>query len=122
MGVSIKLVSGSQSDSGYSSRPVLTWFWDRLGSRQPSSPTKFSYGLALVGMGFLLLTYASLLTNLGPVSPLWLIGVYLLLTIGELRLGPIGFSTVSRLAPTRMLGLMMGIWFLSISLGNYVAG
>jgi POT family proton-dependent oligopeptide transporter len=56
------------------------------------------------------------------VSPLWLIVVYLLLTFGELCLSPVGLSLVTKLAPARLVGSMMGVWFLSISLGNYAAG
>jgi POT family proton-dependent oligopeptide transporter len=56
------------------------------------------------------------------VSPAWLVGVYLLMTLGELCLGPVGFSVATRLAPARVAGLMMGVWFLSIALGNKLAG
>ena len=58
----------------------------------------------------------------GKVSPAWLIGVYLFNTIGELCLSPVGLSTVTKLAPARLVGLMMGVWFLSISAGNYLGG
>jgi POT family proton-dependent oligopeptide transporter len=100
--------------------PVFSWFWLRLGKKQPSSPAKFSYGLIFVGLGFALLALVS--TNPGKVSPLWLVGVYLLHTIGELSLSPVGLSTVTKLAPSRMVGSMMGVWFLSISLGEVVGG
>ncbi len=53
---------------------------------------------------------------------MWLIVVYLLQTIGELCLSPVGLSTVTKLSPARMVGLMMGVWFLSISIGNFIAG
>jgi len=102
--------------------PVFSWLWLKLKDRQPSSPAKFAYGLLFAGFGFLVMTYASSLTGGGKVSPLWLITVYLLLTIGELCLSPVGLSTVTKLAPARLVGQMMGVWFLSISLGNYTAG
>jgi POT family proton-dependent oligopeptide transporter len=104
--------------------PVFAWLWLRLGPREPSSPAKFAYGLFFVGLGFLIVAAASSLS--GPeqarVSPLWLIAVYLCHTIGELCLSPVGLSTVTKLAPVRVVGLMMGVWFLSISLGNYIGG
>jgi len=56
------------------------------------------------------------------VSPWWLVGLYLCHTIGELCLSPVGLSTVTKLAPGRLVGLMMGVWFLSISAGNYLGG
>ena len=58
----------------------------------------------------------------GRVSPLWLVVVYLIQTFGELCLSPVGLSTVTKLSPARMVGLMMGVWFLSISIGSYIAG
>lgn len=102
--------------------PVFSWLWLRLKGREPSSPAKFANGLLFVGLGFLVLAYASSLTGSGPVSPLWLIFVYLLHTVGELSLSPVGMSTVTKIAPPRLVGLMMGLWFLSISMGNLVGG
>ncbi|HST20679.1 MAG TPA: peptide MFS transporter [Blastocatellia bacterium] len=103
--------------------PVFSWIWLSMKNRQPSSPAKFAYGLLFVGLGFLVIAYASSLTGGGQqVSPMWLILVYLFHTIGELCLSPVGLSMVTKLAPARLLGMMMGVWFLSISLGNYVAG
>jgi POT family proton-dependent oligopeptide transporter len=68
------------------------------------------------------IAFASTLTGAGKVSPAWLVVVYLLQTIGELCLSPVGLSTVTKLSPARMVGLMMGVWFLSISIGDYFAG
>jgi POT family proton-dependent oligopeptide transporter len=56
------------------------------------------------------------------VSPLWLVATYLLHTIGELCLSPVGLSAMTRLAPTRIVGLTMGVWFLALSVGNYLGG
>jgi POT family proton-dependent oligopeptide transporter len=100
--------------------PVFNWLWLRLGKMQPSSPAKFSYGLIFVGSGFALLAFASL--NPGKVNPLWLVGVYLLHTMGELSLSPVGLSTVTKLAPAHLVSSMLGVWFLSISLGDVVGG
>ncbi len=103
--------------------PVFAWLWVRLGRREPTSPAKFAYGLLFVGIGPLLLAIASASAAPGVrVSPLWLVLVYLFQTVGELCLSPVGLSMVTKLAPPRVVGLMMGIWFLSLALGNYIAG
>ena len=104
--------------------PVLAWLWIRLGQRQPSSPTKFALGLLFAGLGFLLLVPAAGIAQ-GQgirVSPMWLVAVYLLHTIGELCLSPVGLSIVTKLAPARIVGAMMGVWFLSIAVGNKLSG
>jgi POT family proton-dependent oligopeptide transporter len=102
--------------------PVMAAIWQGLGHRQPSSPGKFTIGLFFAGIAFVVIAFASTLTGQGRVSPMWLVVVYFLQTIGELCLSPVGLSTVTKLAPARMLGLMMGVWFLSISIGSYIAG
>jgi POT family proton-dependent oligopeptide transporter len=102
--------------------PVFAWVWLKLDRRDPSGPAKFAAGLAFSALGFGVIAYAASLTGVGRVSPAWLIIVYLLLTIGELCLSPVGLSLVTKLAPARLVGSMMGVWFLSISLGNYAAG
>ncbi|MCI0336767.1 MAG: peptide MFS transporter [Acidobacteria bacterium] len=103
--------------------PVFSLLWIKLGDRQPSSPMKFSLGLIFVGLGAALVALASLLlVNGSKVGPWWLVGVYLFHTIGELCLSPVGLSTTTKLAPARLAGLMMGVWFLSISFGNFFAG
>ena len=103
--------------------PLLAWLWIRLGPRQPSSPVKFALGLLFVGLGFLLIVPAARMAQQGMlVSPLWLVGLYFLHTIGELCLSPVGLSIVTKLAPQRIVGSMMGVWFLSIAMGNKLAG
>ena len=102
--------------------PLFSLLWIRWGSRQPSSPAKFSFGLLFLGVGMLIIALASSFIGSGKVSPLWLVAVYFIHTIGELCLSPVGLSTVTKLAPARMVGLMMGVWFLSVSLGNKLAG
>lgn len=102
--------------------PIFAALWQKLGARQPSSPGKFIYGLFFAGMAFVVVTLASMVGASGRVSPLWLIVVYLLQTFGELCLSPVGLSTVTKLSPARMVGLMLGVWFLSISIGSYIAG
>ena len=99
------------------------WLWLKLDRRQPSSPIKFSLGLLFAGLGFVVLAYASTFAVGGArVGPSWLVLVYLLHTIGELCLSPVGLSTTTKLAPARLVGLMMGVWFLSISFGNKAGG
>ena len=104
--------------------PVFAWLWVRLGRREPSSPAKFAYGLLLLGVGFLFVAVAArIYARTGmKVSPWWLILLYLFHALGELSLSPVGLSTVTKLAPARIVGLMMGVWFLALSLGNFLAG
>jgi POT family proton-dependent oligopeptide transporter len=104
--------------------PVFAWLWIRLGKYEPSSPAKFAFGLLFVGLGFLLMAWAAVLSGSDKslVSPWWLVVCYLLHTIGELALSPVGLSTVTKLAPASLVGSMMGLWFLSIALGNKIGG
>jgi proton-dependent oligopeptide transporter, POT family len=103
--------------------PAFAWIWIRLGKREPSSPTKFALGLVLVGLGIAVLVPAAYLAGAnGRVGPIWLILVYLLHTLGELCLSPVGLSAMSKLAPARAVSLMMGVFFLSISIGDYLSG
>jgi len=102
--------------------PLFGWLWLRLGRRQPSAPMKFTFGLGFVGLSFALMVPAARLADQGLVSPLWLIGLLLLQTIGELCLSPVGLSTVTKLAPARLVGVIMGGWFLATSIGNFLSG
>jgi proton-dependent oligopeptide transporter, POT family len=103
--------------------PVFAWIWIRLGARQPTSPAKFALGLIFVGAGFAILVVAAQLAENGvKVSPWWLVGTYLLHTLGELSLSPVGMSAFTKLAPGRVAGLMMGVFYLAISGGNFIGG
>jgi POT family proton-dependent oligopeptide transporter len=103
--------------------PVFAWLWLTLGTREPASPTKFAFGLIGAGLGFVILVPAAMASSDGSqVSPLWLIGTYLIHTMAELCLSPVGLSSMSKLAPPRIASLMMGVWFLGASVGNYIAG
>ena len=102
--------------------PIFGAIWQKLGNRQPSSPAKFTVGLLFAGLAFVVIAFAAMLTTNGRVSPMWLVGVYFLQTIGELCLSPVGLSTTTKLSPVRMVGLMLGVWFLSISIGSFIAG
>jgi len=103
--------------------PVFAWLWVRLGARQPSSPAKFSLGLLFVGLGFCVMIGAAVVASEGgKVSPGWLLATYFLHVVGEMCLSPVGLSTVTKLAPERVTGLMLGVWFLAAAVGNYIGG
>jgi POT family proton-dependent oligopeptide transporter len=105
--------------------PVIAWLWVRLGPRQPSVPAKFALALLFAGLAFLLLMPAGAMAQSGAgvkVSPLWLVGAYFIEEWGELCLSPVGLSAVTKLAPVRIVSLMMGVFFLSNALGNKLAG
>ena len=102
--------------------PVFAYLWIALGHKQPSSPMKFALGLLFVSLSFVLMVPAAKLTADGKVGPLWLVGLFFLQTVGEMLLSPVGLSTMTKLAPQRLVGLVMGIWFLAAALGNKLAG
>ncbi|MDH4983010.1 peptide MFS transporter [Hyphomicrobium sp. D-2] len=102
--------------------PLFATLWLRLGSRQPSSPVKFVLGLSFLAASFLLMVPAAMLTAEGRISPLWLVGLFFLQTTGELLLSPVGLSTMTKLAPPHLVGLVLGVWFLSMAWGNKIAG
>lgn len=102
--------------------PIFSLLWLRLGKRQPSSPIKFTLGLLFIGLAYALLVPAAAMTAYGRISPLWLVGLYFLEVIGEMCLSPVGLSTVTKLAPVKLVGIMMGVWFLAASFGSKLAG
>jgi POT family proton-dependent oligopeptide transporter len=105
--------------------PLFAWMWIELAKRNlnPRSPTKFAFGLILLAAGFAVMIGAAKLVSGGSsVAAYWLISTYLLHTLGELCLSPVGLSAISKLAPQRFVGQMMGLWFLAFSLGNILAG
>jgi POT family proton-dependent oligopeptide transporter len=104
--------------------PAFSWLWMNLGRHEPSSPIKFTAGLLGVGLGFLLLVlpFTSTVAAGGKAGPWWLVGTYFIHTVAELSLSPVGLSTTSRLAPDKFKGLMMGVWFMSISFGYKLGG
>lgn len=103
--------------------PIFGWLWVALGSHNPSIPMKFGLGLILLGIGFLVMAWASVYASSDHlVSPMWLVVTYFLHTSGELCLSPVGLSSVTKLSPKPLVGQMMGIWFMGASLGNLVAG
>jgi dipeptide/tripeptide permease len=105
--------------------PVMAGLWVQLARRNldPSIPVKFGLGLILLAAGFVVIAVAAaFVAKGGSVSPMWLTMTYLLHTFGELCLSPVGLSSVTKLAPKRLVGQMMGTWFLATSLGNLIAG
>jgi POT family proton-dependent oligopeptide transporter len=102
--------------------PVFTNLWLTLRERQPSSPVKFTMGLVFIGLAYALIVPAAWWTGEGRVTFWWLFGLYFLEVCGEMSLSPVGLSTVTKLAPAKLVGLMMGAWFLATSLGNKLAG
>jgi POT family proton-dependent oligopeptide transporter len=99
--------------------PIFAWLWVRLGSRGPSYPSKFTLGLLFVGFSFLVMVPAAHGMN---VSPHWLNVSYFLSVVGEMCLSPVGLSAMTKLAPSRAQGFVMGVWFLSVGTGNWMAG
>jgi POT family proton-dependent oligopeptide transporter len=105
--------------------PVFAAIWVTLGRRNldPSSPAKFGLGLILMGVGFLVMYGAAGYVVQGEqVLPTWLLLTYLLHTFGELCLSPVGLSSMTKLAPARFVGQVMGVWFLATAVGNNLAG
>ena len=104
--------------------PILAWLWVRMGKNNPTIPRKFGLGLIFNGLAFLLLMVAlkSMVDDAGKI-PFWtLIAVYVIQSVGELCLSPIGLSMTTKLAPAKLTGFAMGCWFLSIAIGNNLAG
>jgi len=105
--------------------PVFAWLWVWLARRNldPSIPVKFAVGLFFLAVGFLVMAGAGRVVIAGHKAwPTWLVMTYLLHTFGELCLSPVGLSSVTKLAPRKLAGQMMGIWFLATALGNLLAG
>jgi proton-dependent oligopeptide transporter, POT family len=105
--------------------PLYSILWIALARRhlEPSAPAKFALGLIILGAGFAVMIGAATLVASGErVLPTWLITTYLLHTMGELALSPVGLSSITKLAPRRFVGQMMGMWFMCTGLGNILAG
>ncbi len=105
--------------------PLFSALWIFLGRRglDPSTPMKFALALIQLGIGFLLLVYgASRATDPTQVALIWLVLLYLLHTMGELCISPVGLSMTTKLSVPSVVGMMMGCWFLASAAGNYVSG
>lgn len=103
--------------------PMFAKLWLKMGTKDPSIPCKFGWGLFLQGIGFTAIAIgAALYQANGPVSAIWLILVYLFCTMGELCLSPVGLSMVTKLAPLKFMSLFMGVWLTASFFGNLLAG
>jgi POT family proton-dependent oligopeptide transporter len=105
--------------------PLFAWAWHNLSrkNKNPSPIYKFVLGIFFAGLGFLVLGVSTYFPNADNlINPLWILFAYLFITIGELFLSPIGLSAVTLLAPPRLIGMMMGIWFAATGFGGLFAG
>ena len=105
--------------------PLFAALWIWLGKRgwEPSTPAKFGLALIQLGLGFLLLVAGAMAAGSGNATPvIFIFGIFLLHTTGELCLSPVGLSAMSKLSLPRMMSLVMGVWFLATSAGDYIAG
>jgi POT family proton-dependent oligopeptide transporter len=105
--------------------PILSWLWVALAKKgwEPSIQVKFGIALLLVGLGFVVLAWSTGTANADfRVALWWLVLTYFLHSIAELCISPVGLSMITKLSIARVVGMMMGVWFLSISIGEYLAG
>ena len=105
--------------------PVFAYLWVILAKKNlnPTIPTKFAAGLLFLALGFLMMMFASMIVAGGEKAmPTWLLMTYLFHTFGELTLSPVGLSAITKLSPRKIMGQMMGMWFVASALGNLIAG
>jgi len=105
--------------------PVFAWLWLRLGPREPSVPTKFGLGLVFMGLAFVVMMPAGAALDADTafkISPWPLIFWNLFSEFAELSISPVGLSAITKLSPARLVGLMMGVWVVSLAFGNKLAG
>jgi len=100
----------------------IFWKWQAAKNKEPSSVTKMAIGCLLLGAAFCIMIFAATVVGEGRGSVLWLVMTTLVLTLGELYLSPVGLSLVTKVAPARIVSMMMGMWFLSSFLGNILSG
>jgi POT family proton-dependent oligopeptide transporter len=99
------------------------WAWQARRGKDPSSVAKMAIGCFLLGVSFLIMIGGGRVVDSGHKASFgWLIGCSLLLTLGEIYLSPVGLSLVTKIAPPRIVSMMMGMWFLSSFFGNYASG
>jgi POT family proton-dependent oligopeptide transporter len=101
--------------------PVFAWLWVKLGKYNPNTAVKFSLALILVGLGFGALVMGINASEMGKVAVYWLVITYFLHTCGELCLSPVGLSAVTKLSPLKIVGFMMGVWFLATASSEFIA-
>ena len=104
---------------------VAFWNWLRKRDKEPSTPAKIGLGMLISGFALVIMVIASLMggnADANNMNPSWLISTYFVITFGELCLSPMGLSFVSKVAPVRLRGTMMGGWFGATAVGNYLSG
>ena len=104
--------------------PLMSVFWSFLNNKksEPTSVTKFTIALGLMSIAYVVMAIGGKYSELSIVSPMWLVSAYLIMTVAELCISPIGLSLVSKLAPKQFLSVFMGTWFLTSFFGNIFAG
>jgi POT family proton-dependent oligopeptide transporter len=101
--------------------PVLAWLWIKLGKYNPNTSVKFAIALLFVGLGFGSLVLGIQVSGLEKVAVFWLVLTYFLHTCAELCLSPVGLSAVTKLSPVKIVGFMMGVWFLATAGSEFIA-
>ena len=101
--------------------PVFAWLWVKLGKYNPNTAIKFSIALLFVGLGFGALVLGIHVSGMGKVAVFWLVLTYFLHTCAELCLSPVGLSAVTKLSPVKIVGFMMGVWFLATAGSEFIA-
>ena len=104
--------------------PLMAWLWVALGKRnmEPSTPVKFGLSLIIIGAGYIIFSYGMGLDDSTSKNFLWLVFLYLSLSLAELFLSPVGLSIVTKMSMPKIVGMVMGTWFLFMAVGNYLAG
>jgi proton-dependent oligopeptide transporter, POT family len=103
--------------------PIMALLWQRLGPRGPSTQAKMALGLTLLGLAYVVMVLAARASEAGMlVSPWYLIGFYLVYSVGELCFLPAGFSFVGQAAPARLASMLMGLWFTANFVANLIGG
>ena len=103
--------------------PLMSMLWPRLAAKgiEPNTPQKFAIAIALVGLGFLTLVFGGAIAGESRIALIWIFLIYWFHTMGELCLSPVGLSMITKLSVRRIVGMMMGIWFLASAGANYIA-
>jgi POT family proton-dependent oligopeptide transporter len=101
--------------------PVFAWLWVKMGKYNPNTAVKFAIALLLVGLGFGSLVFGIQISEMGKVGTIWLVLTYLFHTCAELCLSPVGLSAVTKLSPVKIVGFMMGVWFLATASSEFIA-
>ena len=102
--------------------PFIVALWRRQGKREPSTVAKMAIGCFLNAAAYLVMVAAASTSAGGQASWLWLFGYFVVITVGELYLSPVGLSLVTKVAPLRMLSMMMGVWLSTSFIGGFLAG